>query len=345
MLHRETVERKNMLLLEEQKEEERRKTDFQPPKYPGSSSSSDEEDTSDEEIADFFLTECPLQRESGKKKEKKVIRPFTPVHNGLIAPKHPEEHFESLFRQLCALHWLLEALTLEPNSTMKPLITCWNPKDYGGSRNTFKVINKEKNVKARWEHFLIHTKGRRYTQKLPRGQGSRKLPKKASIMSISRTSGLSSPYSKTTLGSTSSLTPGSEEVVPHSSDVAKEGEEIDSSCSKPAKETREEEEPMSYYLKTLLQMIHEDVTKNFSKEYLISHPKPPSMLRSGPDSDLSIGHRAKSSHSSSKDDRNSSGVMREDTPVEQKLRSSLAVSLREDITTTATYRMEESSER
>ncbi|XP_015280781.1 PREDICTED: coiled-coil domain-containing protein 60 [Gekko japonicus] len=320
MLHGETLERKNMLMLEQQREEQRRKTEFQPPKYPSSS----DEDTSDEDITDFFLTECPLVRESEKKK-KKIIRPFTPVHNGLTASKHPEAHFESLFRQLCALHWFLEALTLEPNTTMKPLITCWNPKDYGGSRNSFKVINKEKNVKTRWEHFLTHSKGRRYTQKAFRGLGPKKLPKKASIMSFSKMSGLSSPHSKTTLGSTSSLTPGSEEVVPHSSDGAKEGEEMESSYSKPTKETKEEEEPMSYYLQTLLQMIHEDVAKNFSKEYLISNPKPPSyvtMLRSEPDSDMSIGQRAKSSHSSSKEDRNSSGVMREETPVEQRPKSS-----------------------
>ncbi|XP_077164495.1 coiled-coil domain-containing protein 60 [Paroedura picta] len=342
MLHRETEERKNMLMLEQQKEDQRRKTEFRPPKYPGSSSD-DDDDTSDEEITDFFLTECPLARESGKKK-KKIIRPFTPVHNGLISAKHPDAHFESLFRQLCALHWFLEALTLEPNTTMKPLITCWNPKDYGGGRNSIKVINKEKMVKTRWEHFLTHTKGRRYTQKTIRGFTPKKLPKKASIMSISKLSGLSSPHSKTTLGSTSSLTPGSEEAVPHSSDGAKEGEEMESNYSKPAKEPKEEEEPMSYYLQTLLQMIHEDVAKNFSKEYLLSHPKPPSAMRSEPDSDISIGQRAKSSHSSSKEERNSSGVMREETPAEQRPKSSLAVSVREDKTTTATYKKEDSSE-
>nr|XP_056715720.1 coiled-coil domain-containing protein 60 [Euleptes europaea] len=340
MLHRETLERKNMLMLEQQKEDERRKTEFRAPK--NLSSSSSEEDTSDEEVNDFFLTECPPLKVS--KKKKKVIRPFTPVHNGLQALKHPEAHFESLFRQLCALHWFLEALTLDPNTTMKPLITCWNPKDYGGSRNSVKVINKEKNVKARWEHFLIHTKGRRFTQKTSRGMSCRRLPKKASIMSFSKLSGLSSPHSKTTLGSTSSLTPGSEEVVPHSSDGAKEAEEMESCYSKAAKETKEEEEPMSYYLQTLLQMIHEDVAKNFSKEYLLAHPKPPYMLRSEPDSDISIGQRAKSSHSSSKDERNSSGVMREETPVEQKPKSSLAVRLREDKTTTTTYDDEDSSE-
>lgn len=36
---------------------------------------------------------------------------------------------EPLFRQLCALHWLLEALTIDhTHHTMKPVITCWNLK-------------------------------------------------------------------------------------------------------------------------------------------------------------------------------------------------------------------------
>ena len=36
---------------------------------------------------------------------------------------------EPIFRQLCALHWLLEALTIDhTHHTMKPVITCWNPK-------------------------------------------------------------------------------------------------------------------------------------------------------------------------------------------------------------------------
>ena len=35
---------------------------------------------------------------------------------------------EPLFRQLCALHWLLEALTIDrTRHTMKPVITCWDP--------------------------------------------------------------------------------------------------------------------------------------------------------------------------------------------------------------------------
>nr|XP_020667281.1 coiled-coil domain-containing protein 60 [Pogona vitticeps] len=334
-LRKETMERKNALELEQQKEEERWKTEFQPPIYPSSSS---DEDTSDEELTEFFLTECPLQRKSEKKKRKKILRPFTPLYNGLLAQKHPEAHFESIFRQLCALHWLLEALTIEPNSSMKPLITCWSAKDYGGGKSSLKVINKEKLVRTRWEHFLLHSKGRRYTQKAAfRGLVGKKVPKRPSTMSMSKLNGLSSPHSKTTLTSTSSLTPASDEVAQPPSDSAKDVEELESSYSK---QTKEEEEPMSYYLQTLLQMIHEDVAKNFSKENLLWSSKPlhsyTLSTKSDLDSDLSTRQRAKSSAAStSTDEKTSTGAPpREGTPVEPRPKSSLAVTLREDKTTT-----------
>uniref|UniRef100_A0A670KKH3 Coiled-coil domain containing 60 n=1 Tax=Podarcis muralis TaxID=64176 RepID=A0A670KKH3_PODMU len=150
MLRRETLERQEATRLEEWKEQERRRTDCQPPKYPSSSSS--EEDSGDEELTE----------ETEKKKKKKIVRPFTPVYNGLLSEKHPDAHFDSIFRQLCALNWLLEALTLDPNSSMKPVMTCWNPRQYGGAKSSLKVIAKEKTVKARWEHFLLQTKVNRF---------------------------------------------------------------------------------------------------------------------------------------------------------------------------------------
>ncbi|XP_062999849.1 coiled-coil domain-containing protein 60 [Elgaria multicarinata webbii] len=339
-LHRETAERKMAHKLEEQKEEERWKTEFRAPKAPLSSSS--DEGSSDEEITDFFMTECPIMRERQRKQKKKRIRPFTPFYNGLLAQKHPDEHFESIFRQLCALNWLLEALTLEPNTSMKPLITCWNPRDYGGGKSSMKVVNKEKAVRTRWEHFLLHTKGRRFTQKgIIRGPVSKKMLKRPSTVSMTK---VSSAHSKTTLTSTSSLTPVSDEVVQLPSDSAKEVDEMESSYSK---QTKEEEEPLSYYLQTLLQMIHEDVAKNFSKENMFWSTKRPqshALSRiSDPESDVSFGQRPKSSVSSSKDDKTSTGAMRDGTS-EQRPKSSLAVTLREDITTTAIYLDEESSE-
>ncbi|XP_042297428.1 coiled-coil domain-containing protein 60 isoform X2 [Sceloporus undulatus] len=346
-LRREATERKNAILLEQQKEEERLKTEFQPPSYPSSSSS--DESASDEEPTDILLTESLFLRETEKKKKKKkkkIIHPFVPVHHSLLAEKHPDAHFHSIFRQLCVLNWLLEALTLDPSSSMRPLITCWSPKNYGGGKRSLRVINKEKAVQSRWEHFLVHSKGRRYTQRPPfRFQTVKKMPKKASALSVSKMSGLSSPHSKTTLTSTSSLTPASDEVAHPASDSAKDGDEMESCFSK---QTKEEEEPMSYYLQTLLQMIHEDVAKNFSKENLLWNANLPYShtvsARSNPESDASGGQRAKSSVSSSKDDKPSTGTVRIGLPTEQRPKSTLAVTLREDKTMLATYRVEDSSE-
>lgn len=360
-IHQEAILRKNALKLEQLKEEERTKYEFQPPVYPSSSSSSDEDD-SDKELTELFITECSFLRDSEKKKKKKRLRPFTPVHNGLVAQKHPDAHFESLFRQLCALHWLLEAMTIEPNSVMKPLITCWSAKDYGGGKSSIKVINREKGVKMRWEHFLMHTKGKRYNPKAFRVPGSKKIPKRASVASISKISGLSSPHSKTTLTSTSSLTPGSDEIQPPSD--GKEGDvEVESTFSRltprETKEVKEEEEPMSYYLQTLLQMIHEDVHKNFSQENMFWSTKPlmqTQMLKPPLEASSSlIFHRGRSPASSVKEDKGSplaskfgtprGSTPREGTPVEQKPKVFVAVKLREGRTTTSTYKGEGSAEK
>ncbi|XP_060125712.1 coiled-coil domain-containing protein 60 isoform X1 [Zootoca vivipara] len=328
MLRRETLERQEALRLEEWKEEERLRTDCQPPQYPSSSSS--DEDSGDEELTDFFLTECPFLRETEKKKKKKIVRPFTPVYNGLLSEKHPEAHFDSIFRQLCALNWFLEALTLDSGCSMKPVITCWHPRHYGGAKSSLKVIAKEKTVKSRWEHFLLHAKGRKYTQK---GQyRGKKVPKRSSTMSIS------SPHSKTTLTSTSSLSPIYDEAAQPPSDSAKEGEEMESVFSK---QTREEEEPMCYQLQTLLQMVHEDVAKNFSKENMfwnLTHGCSHTILsRRELESEFSFGQKGKSSVSSSKEEKTSTGAAKEETSGEQRPKSSMTVTVREDKTVTATY--------
>ncbi|ERE75529.1 coiled-coil domain-containing protein 60 [Cricetulus griseus] len=66
---------------------------------------------------------------------------------------------DPLYRQLCALHWLLEALTIDhTHHVMRPLIACWNPKDPGGSKSTIKKINKDKSMGQRWDHFVTAPK-------------------------------------------------------------------------------------------------------------------------------------------------------------------------------------------
>uniref|UniRef100_A0A674IJM5 Coiled-coil domain containing 60 n=1 Tax=Terrapene triunguis TaxID=2587831 RepID=A0A674IJM5_9SAUR len=211
-LQKETLERKNALKSARQKQKEKWRTEWQPPR-----DSSDEEDSDEEKKA---------------KKKKKTI-----IHTCLFFLHF---HSEPLFRQLCALHWLLEALTLEPNCSLKPVLTCWNPKDPGGSKSTFKKINKDKAARYRWEHFIMDTK---VTSLLI---STLRTNKKTSIISVSRLSGLSSPHSRTPLGSISSLVPSSEDntnVNTAPIDVTKECEDSESVQSK---QTREDEEPVSH---------------------------------------------------------------------------------------------------
>ncbi|XP_050780093.1 coiled-coil domain-containing protein 60 isoform X2 [Gopherus flavomarginatus] len=347
-LQKETLERKSALKSAQQKQKEKWRTEWQPPR-----DSSDEED-SDEELTDFFLTEGPLLRKKAKKK-KTIIQPFIPVYNSLLVPQPPASHAEPLFRQLCALHWLLEALTLEPNCSLKSVLTCWNPKDPGGSKSTFKKINKDKAAKYRWEHFIMDTK--KSCQKAPRSQLSRKTNKKTSIISISRLSGLTSPHSRTPLGSISSLVPSSEDntnVNTAPIDVTKECEDSESVQSK---QTREDEEPVSHYLQKLLQTIYEDVAKNFSSEDIVKktrlHSSPPvyqrnerTSLTAVKDQESILGQRPKSSLLVTlKDDNvNTTSKYQESlTSLDQRPKSSLSVTLREDKTTTATFKEEEST--
>ncbi|XP_030439109.1 coiled-coil domain-containing protein 60 isoform X1 [Gopherus evgoodei] len=348
-LQKETLERKSALKSAQQKQKEKWRTEWQPPR-----DSSDEED-SDEELTDFFLTEGPLLRKKAKKKKKTIIQPFIPVYNSLLVPQPPASHAEPLFRQLCALHWLLEALTLEPNCSLKSVLTCWNPKDPGGSKSTFKKINKDKAARHRWEHFIMDTK--KSCQKAPRSQLSRKTNKKTSIISISRLSGLTSPHSRTPLGSISSLVPSSEDntnVNTAPIDVTKECEDSESVQSK---QTREDEEPVSHYLQKLLQTIYEDVAKNFSSEDIVKktrlHSSPPVYQRNErmsltafKDQESILGQRPKSSLLVTlKDDNvNTTSKYQESlTSLDQRPKSSLSVTLREDKTTTATFKEEEST--
>ncbi|XP_021042770.1 coiled-coil domain-containing protein 60 isoform X2 [Mus pahari] len=192
-----------------------------------------------------------------------IIRPFTPIHSCLAAPTLPESHVDPLFRQLCALHWLLEALTIDhTHHTMRPLIACWNPKDPGGSKSTIKKINKDKSMGQRWDHFVTAPKTKKYKAPAIRTAiASRKPSRRGSTLSLSRTSGGSSPQS-----SMMSVNPSSDEPV-----GSKDIEDNESSSTKP------EEEILHLYLQKLLEMVREDARRTILVENEIQK-KAPSIL-------------------------------------------------------------------
>nr|XP_054094937.1 coiled-coil domain-containing protein 60 isoform X7 [Callithrix jacchus] len=183
--------------------------------------------------------------------------PFTPIHSCIISPLLPEAHIEPLFRQLCALHWLLEALTIDhTHHTMKPVITCWNPKDPGGSKSTIKKINKDKSVGQKWEHFVTAPKTKKFKTPAMRVT-SRKPSRRGSTLSLNRTSGGSSPQS-----SMISVNPGSDEPPSVNTQVtsSKDIEDNESSSTKP------DEEALHMNLQKLLEMVREDARRTITIE-------------------------------------------------------------------------------
>ncbi|XP_053329431.1 coiled-coil domain-containing protein 60 [Spea bombifrons] len=268
LLHAEEEAKKLDQQAKEQQQKEKRRTEPRP--------FMEEECSQDQEVTckqtnktRFFLTEVSEQ----KKKENKVIRrPFTPIHNSLFSDEVLNEDPEFLFRQLCALHWLLESLIMEPNLSMRPVSSCWSIRDPGSSKTSLKRINREKEVEVKWEQFIMPGKSKKSSQKLFRSHFLR--PRKASFLSISRFSGVSSTQTPT-IGSVSSLIPSSEEmplVGNISSDALQEGVEdlelaAQSSLQNQGKLGKEEdEEPVSDYMQKLLEMIAESVNKELDEE-------------------------------------------------------------------------------
>ncbi|XP_075290585.1 coiled-coil domain-containing protein 60 isoform X2 [Opisthocomus hoazin] len=230
ILHQESLERKNTLKTEQQAQGTGWRSEFQPPKY-----CSDAKD-SEEEINICSLTEGNHLRKPEKKEKKMTLRSFAPVYTSVLIPSPPGAKSEHLFRQLCAIHWLLEALTLESNGSKHSIFACWNPMDPGGCKKTVKEIKEEKLARYMWKLFTTNTK--KYTRK------ARYSPlKKINKTSISQLSNLSSPCGQTPYGSETSTVLCSEDNVKinvASSDVTT--------------------------LQKVTQMIHEEVSKDVHKQ-------------------------------------------------------------------------------
>ncbi|KAM9281823.1 coiled-coil domain-containing protein 60 [Morus bassanus] len=246
ILHQESLERKNTLKAAQQIQGTRWRTEFQSPKY------SDAEE-SEEEINTCSLTEGNHLRKAGKKKKKMTLRSFAPVHTSVLIPSPPGAKSEHLFRQLCAIHWLLEALTLESNSLMHSILTCWNPKDPGGCKKTVKEIEEEKLATHMWELFITNTK--KHTWKARCSPLSRKI-NKTSTPGISQLSSQSSPCVQTPHGSEISTVLCSEDNIKinvASSDVMSESAQA-------------KEQPLLPSLQKVIQITDEDVSKDVHKQ-------------------------------------------------------------------------------
>ncbi|XP_077895166.1 coiled-coil domain-containing protein 60 [Ictidomys tridecemlineatus] len=252
ILREESSLKKEQLQLQKLEEEERDK--FQPAKK-----------VSEIQLGDSLLVIYEDEKKSGT---NIIFRPFTPTRSCLFLPSLPEAHVEPLFRQLCALHWLLESLTIDhTHHTMKSVTTCWNFKDPGGSKSSIKKINKDKSMAQRWEHFVATPKTKKFKIPVIRAV-SRRLSRRGSTTSLSRTSGASSPQS-----SMVSMNPGSDEPPSVATQVtgSKDVEDNESSSTKP------DEEPLHLNLQKLLEMVREDARRTVMMENEMQR-KAPSLL-------------------------------------------------------------------
>ncbi|XP_070331369.1 coiled-coil domain-containing protein 60 isoform X4 [Odocoileus virginianus] len=162
----------------------------------------------------------------GNEKMKKaaaevILRPFSPMHSCIISPSLPEAHV-----------------------------------DPGGSKSTIKKINKDKSMGQRWEHFVTAPKTKKF--KIPVARPTTRKPsRRGSTLSLSRTSGGSSPQS-----SMVSVNPGSDEPpsVITQATGSKDIEDNESSSTKP------EEEPVHINLQKLLEMVREDARRAITME-------------------------------------------------------------------------------
>ncbi|XP_067861786.1 coiled-coil domain-containing protein 60-like [Heptranchias perlo] len=275
-LRREEKEKQSVLLMEQKRLMEKRRIAWQPPK----SSSDEESEEERDEVKRFFETEPVFSpqsnairlnsRKTSSKGKAVAARPYTPLHCSLLSTRLTETDMEPLFRQLCALNWLLEAVTVEPLSTMAPVSTCWSARDPGGTKNTARKINKEKSIETKWEQFITQPKYKKPALRVLCRTSLR--PRRASFATTSRASVVSANMTPV-LGSASSVITSSDDLVAgtpalnlESVSETQDNESTTSSSFTQNKQDQEEEEPMSDYLRKLLDSVHESITKELRGE-------------------------------------------------------------------------------
>ncbi|KAM4649431.1 coiled-coil domain-containing protein 60 [Amazona ochrocephala] len=202
ILQRESLEKKNALEASQQAQTLVWRTDFEAPMYSFGAEGSRKERTTCCQAEGTHL--------GMSEKKKMTLQSFIPAQTNLLIPSSPEAKSEHLFRQLCVIHWLLEAVTLESNSSMHPISTCWNPKDCGGCKKRVKEEEELKLATCMWERFI--TKKKKYTWKTGHSLLSRTINKNVTP-GISQFSSQSSPRAQTPQGSEPSTVPCSEDNI------------------------------------------------------------------------------------------------------------------------------------
>eukprot|EP00795_Rhopilema_esculentum_P008756 gene8756-14782_t len=103
-----------------------------------------------------------------KKYKITMPRPFSPIFTNVNFYETGSKEYT--FRQLCALYWILEAMSQDQNIVMPPISTCWKLKDLKQDLHTAQwKVDRDKAVDPIWTAFLRNPN--RFTRSKPGGRG------------------------------------------------------------------------------------------------------------------------------------------------------------------------------
>ncbi|XP_071110840.1 coiled-coil domain-containing protein 60-like isoform X3 [Haliotis cracherodii] len=157
------------LYAEKRKKEEEARNAWQAPKRDSDSDSdseADEELGEDVDLTGMGYTDLDSKPTSAKtvpsaRRKKNVLpRPYTPQHTNLAVvsdDRVPDMSRQALFRQLCVLNWILEAMNIEQGYDMCPITKSWSFLEIGGSKMNMKKKQREKQAENKWEQFVTNT--------------------------------------------------------------------------------------------------------------------------------------------------------------------------------------------
>ncbi|KAK7489376.1 hypothetical protein BaRGS_00019320 [Batillaria attramentaria] len=162
LIRQERMAKKNAAAAEKQKKLEMARNMWQPPKRDSESEEESEDETMQDDYDsagdNYRRASAPAVRaSSARKKKAQTPRPYTPQHTSLWEMSDcsdDESTKPALFRQLCVLSWILDAMNLEQGYTMSPIMTCWSHNEIGGTKISTKKVQEEKKAETRWERFL-----------------------------------------------------------------------------------------------------------------------------------------------------------------------------------------------
>ncbi|XP_013378790.1 coiled-coil domain-containing protein 60 isoform X2 [Lingula anatina] len=117
-------------------------------------------------------------KSAASKKSSKTLppRPYTATHTNIFndGPTTLTTHSkEALFRQLCALNWILDAMNIDTNYAMENINTCWNLNTIGGAKIHIKKLERKDRIESEYSSFVA-TKTPTKARRLLRGSNPRR---------------------------------------------------------------------------------------------------------------------------------------------------------------------------